>query len=290
VVAPSGPVPEPALAAGCTWLREQGYELDLRLPERPWRYLAGPDAERAALLQGALTDPLVDVVWAARGGYGLHRILATLDWVAIADVPPRAVVGFSDITALLLPLSARCPTWRVVHGPNITTLAQVAASDRAATLGVLGGDLPVALPGLRTVTPGQASGPLLAGNLCLVGHLAGTPCLPPARGRIVVLEEVGEPPYRVDRLLTGLYLAGWFEGVAGVALGEFVRCQAAGLDALEVATDLLAGWLPAGTPLVTGLPVGHAGRCAPLLVGAPYSLQADSSAAALCPVALPGSR
>lgn len=283
MVAPAGPAPDGPLEAGCAWLAAQGFTLQRSLPERPQGYLAGPDTERAALLQAALTTPHVDAVWAARGGYGLHRILDLLDWSALRQARPRWVVGFSDITALLLPLSSRAPAWGVVHGPNVTTLPQVAPADTEGLLRLLRGEAPEPLEGLTTLQPGRARGPLLVGNLCLITHLLGSPYLPPAAGRVVVLEEVGEAPYRVDRMLCALHLAGWFEGAAGVVLGELRGCQAAGVDAGEVATELLRRWLPAGTPVAAGAPVGHGERCAPLREGAPYRLVAGAAGARLAP-------
>lgn len=283
VVGASGRIPHDELERGVAILRGRGHEVLARYPPGPPSgYLAGSDEERLAGLVRALTDPQVGAVWAARGGYGAMRLLPLLPWERLARVPPRWVVGFSDVTALLLPLVHRAPGWGLVHGPNVCGLGRLADPDGAALWSLLEqGRLPE-LTGLVPLVPGEAEGVLIGGNLCLISHLAGTPFLPPpTAGRLLLLEDVGERPYRLDRMLTQLGLAGWLEGVAGVLLGELRGCDDEDAQGLEVVAEQLRRWLP-GVPVLAGLPVGHGPRNHPLRLGCRYLL--DARAGTLTPL------
>lgn len=266
MVAPSGPVPSDRLELGLKFLTDRGLQvrwdpggLDV------WRYLAGPDDRRLAELSAAITDPDVRCIWAARGGYGAMRLLPDLP---LAELPsPRWLVGFSDITAL----HAAWPAG-AVHGPNVVTLGNVGGTDRDQVFGLLTGTLPppaLGAQGLRSVVPGEAQGPLLGGNLSLITRLLGTPWALDLSGAILFLEDVGERPYRLDRMLTHLELAGAAHAdtaVAGVLLGEFRGCEedAASYCAHDVLEERLSRW---GVPVVAGFPAGHGLRCRALPLG-----------------------
>jgi len=254
IVAPSGPIPEERFARGVALLQARGYRVDVRLPTASARYLAGSDEERRATLLSAFEDPDTRCVWAARGGYGATRLLPSLPLAALARAD-KALVGFSDVTALHLALAAH--GGRSVHGPVVTTLPELptAAVDRVLGLLAAPARPPAPLVGVPLV-PGIAEGPLYGGCLALVVHLLGTPYLPSLRGAILFLEDVDERPYRLDRMWTHLRQAGALEGLAGVALGEFCGCDdpagaftGAGLLG-ELAAEL-------GVPVATGLPFGH---------------------------------
>ena len=285
MIAPAGPPPAAELQAGLEVLARRGYSLRLLLPATPAGYLAGPDDQRLDLLHQALVDPEVGLVWAARGGYGVMRLLPRLPWAELATARPRTLCGFSDLTALLLPAWQRLPGWSCIHGPNVSGLGRLPPAEQEHLWALLEQGRPPTFAGLRTLVPGTARGPLLGGNLCLLAALAGTPYLPPVDGSLLVLEEVGERPYRLDRLLTQLGLAGWLERVSGVLLGHFAGCDEGAEQGVETAARRIAELLP-GVPLLAGLPVGHqaANRAWPL--GAPYLL--DGPAGALVPA--PASR
>ncbi len=221
------------------------------------------DARRLAGLRRALVEEDVRAVFCARGGYGLLRVAAN-----IPEGPPRAVVGFSDVTVLHAAL------WRrgvvSVHGPNVTTLGRLEDADSDALFALL--ENPVAPPpiaGLRMIAPGVARGPLVGGNLAMLSHLIGTPLWPDLRGAVVFLEDVNEEPYRVDRMLTHLRLAGALEGVAGIACGEFFACG----DAEAVLAERLG---ELGVPVVAGIPTGHGTRNRALPHGACVALDAEA--------------
>lgn len=220
-------------------------------------YLAGSDAERAADFNRMARDPDVRGIFALRGGYGTMRILDALDFRAIA-ADPKVVMGFSDLTAVL---NAVVRESRVVafHGPlaaresvwDETTLESVRrACMSPEPLGVLHA------PDATVLRAGRARGRLAGGNLSLVTSLLGTPWAPPLRDALLVLEDVDEEPYRIDRMLTQLRLAGALAGAAGILFGACTHCEAKGasMSASAVVEDRIAD---AGVPAVTGVPVGH---------------------------------
>ena len=276
VPAAAGPVDPSRIEAGMRLLRQRGFEVQAFLPGDPSVYLAGSDQARAEVLTRALLDPDVDAVWAARGGYGLMRILDRLPWDLLPRARARWVVGFSDICALLLPLAERCPSWGVLHAPNVQDLDRLDPGELEALLDLLEQpEAPRCFSGLQPLRPGLAEGALLAGNLCVLSHLAGSPFLPEAHGCILVLEEVGERPYRIDRMLTQLELCGWFDGVAGLVLGELLGCDEPGLTAIEALKEWLQSRHPR-VPAVAGMPVGHGARNRALRLGEQALLDAGA--------------
>lgn len=264
LVSPSGPTRPERVARGIELLTHWG----LRVQTGPnvfarHGYLAGTDSERLADLNLALRDERVRGVLTTRGGYGVQRIVDGVDLDAVrAD--PKLVVGFSDITALQLALwrGARLAT---VHGPGAAWLDERTGADSAESLrravmtaepvviGTRAGEetAPVRLAG----GTGAGSGPLLGGNLCLLAASVGTPDLPDLRGAVLLLEEVAEPPYKVDRMLVHLRRSGCLDGVAAVALGQFTECADQWTTSI---VDVLTEHLGAlGVPVLGGLPLGH---------------------------------
>src|SRR5262245_38730233 len=219
VVAPAGPLDRESLDAGLRILAGRyGVAWDPSLLSRA-RYLAGDDGRRGDELAAALADPSVDGVVAARGGYGSMRILSRV-WPSVNGGPPisgsaKALVGFSDITALHAALQA---ARRVsIHGPVVTQLGTQPSNVVARLFQILedGTGPPAPLAG-TPVVGGIAEGPLLGGNLSIVTRLLGTPWLPNLTGAVLLLEDVGERPYRIDRMWTHLRLAGVLDRVVGL--------------------------------------------------------------------------
>jgi muramoyltetrapeptide carboxypeptidase len=235
-------------------------------------YLAGPDAHRAALLNGLFADPAVKAIFCARGGYGTLRLIEHLQWAAICR-SPKLLVGFSDVTNLHAALWSRC---RLVslHGPNVTGLALDDDSSRSALMAALTGEAPVALKLSEGVTlqAGAASGIVLGGNLTSLCHLIGTRFHPRFEGRLLFLEDRGEAPYRIDRMLTQMTQAGCLKGVAGVILGDFTACGSP-QAVYEVFRERLGG---RGIPILAGLQAGHEQRNLPLPLGLEAVLDADA--------------
>jgi len=275
VVAPSGPVPREAFLAGVAVLRQR---YDVRFDDGVFArdgFLAGPDERRLGELVTALTDPEPKAIMMARGGYGLLRLLPFLERESLR-ARPRPLIGFSDGTVLLAYAAAAGVT--AIHGPVVTQLGNLGDVDQQALFRLLEDPNPgVLMSGLGPVIPGRAAGPLLGGNLEVFSRLLGTPFLPNLDGAILFIEDLGERPYRIDRLLTTLDLAGVFNAVSAVVVGDFTGCEepeatrANSPTAEEVLIDRL-GRLP--IPVVIGAPVGHGTRNRALPYGALVELDA----------------
>ncbi|MEW5736378.1 MAG: LD-carboxypeptidase [Thermodesulfobacteriota bacterium] len=257
-----------------------GLGFSVRVPEAVFRrngYLAGTDAQRAEALSELWQDPEVKAVFCVRGGYGTMRILPLLDFGMIAQ-NPKVFVGFSDITALLVNFVARSGLC-VFHGPVLTSLAHNAADPELEAAGIaaaLDPDKPLRLVAEKpeVLAPGRAEGPVLGGNLTILSHLAGTPYFPDLTGAILFLEDTAEAPYRVDRMLTHLFLAGLLDKVSGVALGDFCDCG----DKEAIHRVVAAAFAERGVPVVGGFAVGHGARNLCLPLGISAELSADDAA------------
>lgn len=289
IVAPAGAVaPEPFLR-GLSLVERWGFRpvTGSHLMARHG-YLAGTDEQRAADLNGMLADPAIRAIWFARGGYGVMRLLRRLNWDALRR-DPKLIIGFSDITAL------HTACWREVglvtfHGPMAEVhdpAGEMPAYNAEGLLRALTGRWgpgPIPLPqeadapALVAVAPGRAQGRLLGGNLELLTRMAGTPWQPDTRGALLVLEEVDEAPYRIDRMLVHLQLAGMLDGVAGIIFGHSPSCEEGpegrpSLTLMEVLHELLG---PLGVPVLYGFPCGHSRYRATLPLGVMAELDADA--------------
>lgn len=233
------------------------------------RYLAGSDARRLGELWRALADTGVRAVFCARGGYGVMRLLAGLE-----DMPLRVkpVIGFSDITALHQLLQRQGLV--SVHGPVLTQLSRLEPDTPARLFELLESEGPAAaLTGTDTYVDGTAEGPLLGGNLAVLTRLVGTPFLAPLEGAVLLLEDVGERPYQLDRMWTHLELAGVFRRVRGIVLGAFTQCEEK--DAEYSSADVLRELAAAtGLPCAAGFPIGHGAQNQPVPLGVRVRLDA----------------
>jgi muramoyltetrapeptide carboxypeptidase len=246
-------------------------------------YLSGTDEERLADLNAAFRDPSVRAVICVRGGYGLQRIVDGVDFEAVrAD--PKVVMGFSDITALHLALWCEAGL-ATVHGPTAGQLTRGpdTLTVRGARQILFAGDEPVvaADPGEDTFgvrMPGRAAGTLLGGNLTLLATSAGSRHRPDLSGAVLLLEDVNEEPYRIDRYLVQLRRAAWLDGLAGVAVGQFAGCVDEDVNRRNpTVSDVLTEELGVlGVPVLGGLPIGHGSQQAAVGLGVPAVLDADA--------------
>ncbi len=275
VVSPSGPFDRNRLEPALRYLSERGYGVrEGRSLYARDRYLAGSDAARASEVNAMFADPEVRAIFAARGGYGAGRILDLIDSDAVAR-NPRAFVGFSDTTALQLALSARAG---LVTYSGVTLCADVGEEGMdPGTEETLWQALEARrfgpVEGLRVLRGGTVSGPLVGGCLSLVASLVGTPYLPDLSGSLLFLEDVNEAPYRVDRMLNQLRMAGVLRNVGALLFGRFEGCEPeremegpveAVLEALAAQVDC---------PVYADLPYGHGigRRVLPVGLGAEVS-------------------
>lgn len=286
------------LQAGIAVLEGWGLQVERDpLHGRHWGYLAGRDPERRGELEAAARRG-ADLLACVRGGWGAARLLEHP-----LELPPRWLLGFSDVTSLLWAQLAQ-GKGGAIHGPLITTLAAEPTWSQERLRALLFGEALADLHG-EGWGGGQAEGPLLAANLTVATHLLGTPHLPDLRGAILVLEDVGEAPYRIERMLTHWRLSGAFQQLAGIGLGQFTDCD--DRDADESTTDetspkptdsvcqtacqtepashpdrfsleqvLRERTADLGIPVVSNLPVGHGVGNAALPLGTRARLDARS--------------
>ncbi|MGW7269689.1 S66 peptidase family protein [Streptomyces sp. NPDC054864] len=279
VVAPSGPIPEERLQTGLDILR--GWDLEpVVMPHvlavnREFGYLAGADADRARDLQEAWCDPSVSAVLCARGGYGVLRMVESLDWAAMRAAGPKVFVGYSDITTLHEAFAARMGL-ATLHGPMVAALdflkSARAQEHLRATL-FAPEQVQVIASGGAALVPGRARGVTLGGCLSLLAADVGAPEVrASARDGLLFLEDTGEEAYRIDRYVTQLLRAGWLEGVRGVALGSWVDC-----DPYDTVRALLLERLGGlGVPVVEEFGFGHCDGALTVPFGAAGELDAGA--------------
>lgn len=293
VLSPAGPVIPDNLAAGLQILRD--WQLEPVLSSTTYdrqpvhSYLAGSDHDRAEAIHQAFADPSIAAILCSRGGYGTMRLLPLLDAEIIRN-HPKLFVGFSDITALHLYFAGilGLPT---LHGPVVKSLP-LHRDDPFHSLSHLHASLfgtltaPHQIGGLRCVRPGHARGRLFGGNLCLVASMLATDYCPDLTGAILVLEEIGEVDYRLDRLFTTLRLSPKSRDLAGIILGDFSQCNGVYIDETAVAhfADTLASEF--NCPVVANFPCGHGSRNLALPIGCEVAIHAtdqhpDSSSVTL---------
>lgn len=274
VAALSGPVREEDLAAGVATLGSFGYRVRLAsnvLSREPVLGLAGNDDARLAGYLALVSDPEVDAVLFARGGYGVTRLLSRLPEGLIRDTA-KLHCGFSDLTALSAFLRERCGLLSI-HGPMVAADLATALDPLTAAWfpALLEARAPrrLEVPSADVLVPGDAEGPLVGGCLSLLAALAGTPWEYDFRGALLFIEEVGEEAYRVDRMLGTLLSTGRLDGLAGIMAGSMTRVTFGGVEDPERLRRLLLDrFAPLGVPVAVGLPFGHAGPNVPLPVGA----------------------
>lgn len=240
-------------------------------------YFAGDDARRAADFNEALRDPRIDGVWCLRGGYGAMRILPAVEWDALVR-HPKAIVGYSDVTALLA-AAGRCAGVVSYHGPTaravLTAFSRHSLERALREAGEPCGEWPQA----AVLRGGRTRGRLAGGNLALVAALVGTPYFPDLDGAILVLEDVDEGVYRVDRMLRQLLLSGALAGVRGIAFGHCTNCGEDADDGARSLADVVGEVADAlGVPCVMGIPVGHIEDQWTLPLGVEAELDAEARA------------
>lgn len=306
--APAGSLEKSRMILAQQRLEAMGFRV--RMPRDLFRrkdYLAGSDSERASELMSAFTDREVDAIFPGTGGYGTTRIVDKLDYELIKK-NPKVFIGFSDITGLHIAINQRTglvtfhspnPQYGLGSEANLTPFSgkwfwrAILASKyvdpiskelrtgyairaKARTSGD-DGTLFVDVPPAKTLVGGTARGRLIGGNLSVLHSLMGTPFEIEARGRILFLEDVGEAPYRVDRMLSTLRLAGKFDALEGVLLGCFTRRETEDMAGEETTIDdvLTEYFSELGIPVLMHFPAGHVPYNATLPIGALVELDAD---------------
>jgi len=277
LIAPAGPLTkEDELPRALDNARAFGWDPVVgKNAQRRLGYLAGDDRARLDDLNQALQDETIDALWCLRGGYGMIRILDGIDYHAL-ETNPKPIIGYSDITALHAAVQRKC--WLIsYHGPTarepMSSFSRVSL-ERAV---VQQTDPCGAAAGARALSVGKADGRLAGGNLAVLASLCGTPYAPDLSDCILILEDINEPVYRIDRMLQQLKLSGMLRGCKAVAFGECVKCpDDAGGGARpfdEVLGEIVR---ELRVPCIAGIPVGHIAEQWTIPLGAMATLDAES--------------
>ncbi len=251
--APCGAFDTAEFALGTEALEQMGFRTVI--PEgidRTHRYLAGKDRDRAGIVNRLFQRRDIRAIVCARGGYGAMRILDHLDWEMIRS-NPKPFVGFSDATALLLSL-VQLSQVPVIHGPTVISLGKGDPETRQSFYHLLCTGPPgrIDLEG-PVLIRGEAEGSFVGGNLATMNHLTGTLYQPDLNGAILFLEDIAEPAYKVDRMLTQMSLAGLFTGLNGVVIGTLTDCSPVDM----IHEVLIERFESLEIPICTGLSAGH---------------------------------
>jgi len=272
IAAPAGPFEIEKFERGLAVIGEMGFVpvIDDDVYKRD-RHMAGPDKHRAKHLNSLFARNEIKAIICARGGFGCLRVLPYLDYDLIRE-NPKILIGFSDVTALLTILFQRCGL-AGIHGPVVTSLGFADDESKVRYKQVLCGDGSADIEPLTPVVikPGKASGVLTGGNLATLCHLVGTEFAPDYSNKIVLLEDVNEAPYRIDRMLTQMRMAGCFDNAAGIVLGSFKDCGEEE-EIVKVFEDVFGDF---EVPILGGFEIGHGARNLAIPVGVNVELNAD---------------
>lgn len=282
LVAPAGPVPPDLVEKALPVLRGWGVEVHVGECVRATStgYLSASDEARAAEFTRAWLDPGVTCVLAARGGYGSQRMLDLVDWTALKAAGPKMFAGSSDVTALHLAVNVHLGLETLFSPMPATTLFDaVAAEHLRLSLFEPESVRLIASPTSSPLVTGSATGTLVGGNLALLTAGLGAPEQGSARGSIVLLEDVTESPYRIDRMLTQLLRSGWLDGVRGFVLGSWKSCG----DPEEIRALMLDRLGPLGVPIAWDFGVGHVPASPTIPLGARATLDADAGTLQVLP-------
>jgi muramoyltetrapeptide carboxypeptidase len=231
--------------------------------------LGGTDAERLSDLQQMIDDPSIKAIFPIRGGYGVSRLLDSLDFTGFIS-SPKWVVGFSDITALLCELDSI--GYASIHGPMPHNFCQKGGESALQNLytALFEGVVSVAAPAHPLNRLGETSAEIIGGNLSLLTHLVGSRSFASTDGKILFIEEIGERLYHVDRMLVQLKRAGLFQNLAGLIIGGFTDCNEASLSIGKTAYELVS------YPIAFDFPAGHIPNNQPLIFGVQSKLLVTS--------------
>lgn len=283
LIAPAGPVQKDRLEKAIFQIESMGFHVEVgeMCYENYGGYLAGHPELRVEELHSMFTNPSIDAIFCLRGGYGSPQLLDKLDYELIKK-HPKLFVGYSDITALHIALQQKS-NLITIHGPMpASDLIEADDFTISSLLNVLMIDRPLRViknpnkEEIECLVPGFSHGILTGGNLSLVTHLLGTPFEIDTKGKILFLEEIGEEPYKVDRMLTQLALAGKFSDAAGIILGSFMNCNEKGNHDHFQIEDLFEKIIaPFAKPTIYNVCAGHCRPTLTLPLGVSAYLDAD---------------
>ncbi|MDM8538610.1 LD-carboxypeptidase [Desulfobacterales bacterium HSG17] len=238
---------------GIKVLQNLGYKV--KIPKEIFekkRYLAGDDVLRANIINQLFSDSDIDGIMCARGGFGAMRLLDYLDWEMLKN-NPKLFIGFSDISSLLLSILDKTGNI-VIHGPTTVSLAKAQDKTIESFQNTIMGKVDeIAVDNVKTLIPGKCTGIFKGGNISTISHLVGTKFQPDFKNCILFLEDIGEPAYKIDRMLSQIKMAGMFKQLSGVVTGSFEKCDN-GEYIHEILIEIFQEY---NIPVITGMDAGH---------------------------------
>lgn len=282
LTAPAGPVSDDKLNKAISVIKEMGFELEVGLTcYQNWGgYLAGPPELRANELNHMFANPEITAIFCLRGGYGSAQILPMLNYDMISQ-HPKHFIGYSDITALHIALQQRSKL-ATIHGPMpASDLIGASEFTKQSLLQTLMTSKPIgeidnpSYEEMDYLVPGEARGVITGGNLTVITSLLGTPFEIDTAGKILFLEDIGEEPYRVDRMLTQLALSGKLQEAKGFILGSWTGCTTENKEVFTVENLFRRIIAPFGKPTIYNLRAGHCTPSVTLPFGREVFMQAE---------------
>jgi len=273
IIAPASPFDKTQLLKGISIIEQLGFQCVFSKDIfKSVGYLAGSDFHRAELFHSVFADNSIKAVWCARGGYGSLRILSLIDYNVIRS-HPKIFIGSSDVSALLNTIHSRCNIV-TYHGPMIASLSDASDITIQSLSDVLFASqvLSIHPKNPLVIKTGKASGIVSGGNLTTLCHLVGTPYQPDFSKHLLLLEDTGEAPYRIDRMLTQMKVAGLFSNIAGIILGSFLNCGNMH-DVISIFDDIFSD---TNVPILAGFDVGHGEPNLMIPIGVAANLDTDS--------------
>jgi muramoyltetrapeptide carboxypeptidase len=238
---------------GIKILENLGYKI--KIPKEIFekkRYLAGDDILRANIINQLFSDSDIDGIMCARGGFGAMRLLEHLDWEMLKN-NPKLFIGFSDISSLLLSILDKTGNI-VMHGPTIVSLVNAQDKTIESFQHTIQGKVDeIAVDNVKTLISGKCTGIFKGGNISTISHLVGTKFQPDFKNCILFLEDIGEPAYKIDRMLSQIKMAGMFQQLSGVVTGSFEKCDN-GEYIHEILIEIFQEY---NIPVITGMDAGH---------------------------------
>lgn len=275
LVSPSSPIKPGEIDLGIQFLKKNGFKIKLgKHINDADRFLAGKDEDRAKDIMDFFKDPEVKAIVATSGGQGSQRLLPLLDYELISK-NPKILVGFSDTTALQLGILKKIG---LISYTGFTLTLPMRSLMQETLLSCLLGRSYSITEGIMSVNPGRVEGKLVGGNLTILTNLMGTPYQPEFAGNILLLEDVGIEPYNADGMFSQLDLAGVFDQVSGIIIGEFEKCighESSGAQGTvdEVINEWTARYK---VPCIKNFPYGHGKRNCILPLGGNIILDVDN--------------
>jgi muramoyltetrapeptide carboxypeptidase len=261
LISPAGPLQKPEeLPRAQENVRTLGWEpvVGMHASDRAG-YLAGRDRDRLNDINRALRDPKFEAIWCLRGGYGMMRLLAGIDYDALSRTP-KVIIGYSDVTAFHTAVQRKCGLI-TFHGPTAREVLTDFSRDSLERAVLQQSDSCGVAPNAREINAGSAEGRLVGGNLSVLTSLCGTPYMPDLAEGILILEDVNEPVYRIDRMFQQLSLSGALNACKAIVFGDCTKCpeDAGGAEAGARSLDQVLGEVThsLGVPCLAGIPVGH---------------------------------